>query len=209
MGNFEGFFRNDNGQSDPGISSLYDYPTNDPTYTAIGGQQFGYVGDIRFLGASAPVITVPRIAAPAAPLRRFAGKNMPAPPPHPLPAGARPDRAHAPLGLRRVSRPGAACLAPLVQAKTRDGWVIFGRGSGSNPGHAGRSRESLRRATRGLDSVLDKPAPVNPHPADRARFRARRFGRDIDLTVGRERHSTDSPRGQSSIARCPRPASIV
>ena len=137
--------------------------------------------------------------------------KLPALQPHPLPAGARPDRAHAPLGLRRVSRPGAACLAPLVPAKTRDGWVIFGRGSGSNPGHAGRSRESLRRATRGLASVLDEPAPVNPHPADRARarFRARRFGRDIDLTVGRERHSTDSPRGQSSIGRCPRPASIV
>jgi Carboxypeptidase regulatory-like domain/TonB-dependent Receptor Plug Domain len=51
-GNFEGFFRNDNGQSDPGISSLYDYPTNDPTYRSIGGSQFGYVGDIRFLGAA-------------------------------------------------------------------------------------------------------------------------------------------------------------
>jgi hypothetical protein len=51
-GNFEGFFRNDNGQSDPGISSLYDYPTNDPTYTAIGAPQFGYVGDIRFLGSA-------------------------------------------------------------------------------------------------------------------------------------------------------------
>lgn len=51
-GNFEGFFRNDNGQSDPGISSLYDYPTNDPTYTAIDAAQFGYTGDIRFLGAA-------------------------------------------------------------------------------------------------------------------------------------------------------------
>ncbi|HZP49371.1 MAG TPA: TonB-dependent receptor [Vicinamibacterales bacterium] len=49
-GNFEGFFRNDNGQSDPGITSLYDYPTNDPTYAAIGVPQFGYGGDIRFLG---------------------------------------------------------------------------------------------------------------------------------------------------------------
>jgi hypothetical protein len=49
-GNFEGFFRNDNGQSDPGITSLYDYPTNDPTYAAIGATRFGYVGDIRFLG---------------------------------------------------------------------------------------------------------------------------------------------------------------
>ena len=51
-GNFEGFFRNDNGQSDPGISSLYDYPTNDPTYSTIGASQFGYTGDIRFLGTA-------------------------------------------------------------------------------------------------------------------------------------------------------------
>jgi hypothetical protein len=49
-GNFEGFFRNDNGQSDPGISSLYDYPTNDPTYATAGKEIFGYKGDIRFLG---------------------------------------------------------------------------------------------------------------------------------------------------------------
>jgi hypothetical protein len=46
-GNFEGFYRDDNGQSDPGISSLYDFPTNDPSYTAIGVPQFGYRGDIR------------------------------------------------------------------------------------------------------------------------------------------------------------------
>ena len=51
-GNFEGFFRNDNGQSDPGISSLYDYPTNDPTFATIGKELFGYNGDIRFLGAA-------------------------------------------------------------------------------------------------------------------------------------------------------------
>ena len=50
-GTFEGFYREDNGQSDPGITSLYDFPTNDPSYTAIGGTQFGYDGDIRFLGA--------------------------------------------------------------------------------------------------------------------------------------------------------------
>jgi len=47
-GNFEGFYREDNGQSDPGISSLYDFPTNDPTYTSIG-TALGYPGDIRFL----------------------------------------------------------------------------------------------------------------------------------------------------------------
>lgn len=49
-GNFEGFFRNDNGQSDPAITSLYDYPTNDPTYASLGAAMFGYAGDIRYLG---------------------------------------------------------------------------------------------------------------------------------------------------------------
>src|SRR4029077_15712545 len=44
--------RNDNGQSDPGSSSLSDYPTNDPTYATIGAAQFGYTGDIRFLGSA-------------------------------------------------------------------------------------------------------------------------------------------------------------
>jgi outer membrane receptor protein involved in Fe transport len=45
-GNFEGFYRDDNGQSDPGISSLYDFPTNDPTYVA----NFPGEGNIQFLG---------------------------------------------------------------------------------------------------------------------------------------------------------------
>lgn len=49
-GNFEGFYRDDNGQSDPGITSLYDFPTNDPSYTSIGVPQYGFSGDIRFLG---------------------------------------------------------------------------------------------------------------------------------------------------------------
>jgi len=49
-GTYEGFYRDDNGQSDPGITSLYDFPTNDPSYTAIGVPQFGYSGDIRYLG---------------------------------------------------------------------------------------------------------------------------------------------------------------
>src|SRR5207249_2458710 len=49
-GNFEGFYRDDNGQSDPGITSLYDFPTNDPSYTSIGVPQFGLKGDIRYLG---------------------------------------------------------------------------------------------------------------------------------------------------------------
>jgi hypothetical protein len=50
-GTYEGFYRDDNGQSDPGITSLYDFPTNDPSYTAIGVPQFGYKGDVRYLGS--------------------------------------------------------------------------------------------------------------------------------------------------------------
>jgi hypothetical protein len=50
-GNFEGFFRNDNGQSDPGITSLFDFPTNDPTYVSLG-RALGFQGDIRFLGTA-------------------------------------------------------------------------------------------------------------------------------------------------------------
>jgi hypothetical protein len=55
-GNFEGFYRDDNGQSDPGISSLYDFPTNDPTYKSLGyalgyaGSDPRYAADIRYLG---------------------------------------------------------------------------------------------------------------------------------------------------------------
>ena len=49
-GTYEGFFREDNGQSDPALTSLYDFPTNDPTYTSIGGARFGYQGDVRYLG---------------------------------------------------------------------------------------------------------------------------------------------------------------
>ena len=45
-GTFEGFFRNDNGQSDPAITSLFDFPTNDPSFA-----QLGLRGDIRYLGA--------------------------------------------------------------------------------------------------------------------------------------------------------------
>jgi hypothetical protein len=48
-GTFEGFFRNDNGQSDPAITSLFDFPTNDPSYVALG-REHGFSGDIRFLG---------------------------------------------------------------------------------------------------------------------------------------------------------------
>jgi len=50
-GNFEGFFHNDNGQSDPGITSLFDFPTNDPTYVSLGAP-LGFRGDIRYLGVA-------------------------------------------------------------------------------------------------------------------------------------------------------------
>jgi hypothetical protein len=50
-GTFEGFFRNDNGQSDPAITSLFDFPTNDPSYVALG-RELGFRGDIRFLGGA-------------------------------------------------------------------------------------------------------------------------------------------------------------
>jgi hypothetical protein len=49
-GNFEGFFRNDNGQSDPAITSLFDFPTNDPSYVGILRDLVGARGDIRYLG---------------------------------------------------------------------------------------------------------------------------------------------------------------
>jgi len=50
-GNFEGFFRSDNGQSDPGITSLFDFPTNDPSFTENGGP-LGWRGDIRYQGTT-------------------------------------------------------------------------------------------------------------------------------------------------------------
>ncbi len=59
-GNFEGFYRDDNGQSDPGISSLYDFPTNDPSYASIGGTVYGYPGDIRYLGSNNGILPLDR-----------------------------------------------------------------------------------------------------------------------------------------------------
>jgi carboxypeptidase family protein/TonB-dependent receptor-like protein len=51
-GLYEGAFRNDNGQSDPSITSLFDFPTNDPSYSEIGTPAFGYRGDIRYQGCT-------------------------------------------------------------------------------------------------------------------------------------------------------------
>jgi Carboxypeptidase regulatory-like domain len=50
-GNFEGFYRSDNAQSDPGITSLFDFPTNDPSYTE-NGAALGFQGDIRYQGTT-------------------------------------------------------------------------------------------------------------------------------------------------------------
>jgi hypothetical protein len=51
-GNYEGFYRADSGASHPALTALFDFPTNDPSYTQIGGPQFGYRGDIRYLGTT-------------------------------------------------------------------------------------------------------------------------------------------------------------
>jgi len=65
-GNFEGFYRDDNGQSDPGISSLYDFPTNDPTYKSLGyplgyaGSDPRYPADIRYLGDANGILPLDR-----------------------------------------------------------------------------------------------------------------------------------------------------
>jgi hypothetical protein len=48
-GNYEGFYRDDTGQSDPGISTLYDFPQDDPTFASIGGPLAGFLGDIQYL----------------------------------------------------------------------------------------------------------------------------------------------------------------
>jgi hypothetical protein len=59
-GNFEGFYRDDNGQSDPAISSLYDFPTNDPSYAPYYAAQHLDAGDIRFLGDKNGILPLDR-----------------------------------------------------------------------------------------------------------------------------------------------------
>jgi hypothetical protein len=51
-GDYEGFYRSDNGQADPAITSLFDLPTNDPSYTEIGTPRLGFGGDIRYQGTT-------------------------------------------------------------------------------------------------------------------------------------------------------------
>jgi hypothetical protein len=58
-GNFDGFYRDDNGQSDPGISALYDFPQNDPTYVTLG-KALGYPGDIQFQGDPNGILALDR-----------------------------------------------------------------------------------------------------------------------------------------------------
>ncbi|HUL76679.1 MAG TPA: TonB-dependent receptor [Vicinamibacteria bacterium] len=58
-GNFEGFYRSDNGDSAPVLGSLFDFPTNDPSYSQIGVPQFGYRGDIRYQGTTLGVGPLP------------------------------------------------------------------------------------------------------------------------------------------------------
>ena len=48
----------DNGQSDPGISSLYDFPTNDPSYAPFYAASQS--GDIRFLGDKNGILPLDR-----------------------------------------------------------------------------------------------------------------------------------------------------
>jgi hypothetical protein len=59
-GNYEGFYRDANGQADPGNTSLFDFPANDPSYTATGATKYGYKGDIRFLNDPNGVLPLDR-----------------------------------------------------------------------------------------------------------------------------------------------------
>ena len=49
-GTYEGFYYNGINQAKPGETKFDDYPTNDPTYRQIGVPQYGFAGDIRYLG---------------------------------------------------------------------------------------------------------------------------------------------------------------
>ncbi len=49
-GTYEGFYYNGLNQAKPGETKFDDYPTNDPSYTQVGVPQYGFTGDIRYLG---------------------------------------------------------------------------------------------------------------------------------------------------------------
>ena len=52
QGNYEGFYKSDIVQSDPAITTLFDFPIDDPSYTEVGGPQYGFQGDIRYQGCA-------------------------------------------------------------------------------------------------------------------------------------------------------------
>jgi hypothetical protein len=49
-GTYEGFYYNLLDRPKPGETPFDDYPTNDPSYTEIGVPQYGFKGDVRYLG---------------------------------------------------------------------------------------------------------------------------------------------------------------
>jgi outer membrane receptor protein involved in Fe transport len=49
-GTYEGFYYNGLNEPKPGETTFDDYPTNDPSYTQIGVPQYGFTGDVRYLG---------------------------------------------------------------------------------------------------------------------------------------------------------------
>lgn len=48
-GNYEGFYRSETDQPSPTITSIFDFPPDDPSYTEIGVPEYGFRGDIRHL----------------------------------------------------------------------------------------------------------------------------------------------------------------
>lgn len=48
-GNYEGFYRSETDQSSASITGIFDFPPDDPTYAGIGGPDYGFRGDIRYL----------------------------------------------------------------------------------------------------------------------------------------------------------------
>jgi hypothetical protein len=61
-GNFEGFYRSENPRPLPAVTTLttlFDFPTNDPSYSEIGVRQLGYRGDIRYQGSTLGVGRLP------------------------------------------------------------------------------------------------------------------------------------------------------
>lgn len=49
-GTYEGYVSNDTNQANPGLTSFFDFPSDDPSYAAIGVPQYGFRGDVRYNG---------------------------------------------------------------------------------------------------------------------------------------------------------------